>query len=68
LIHVGDTVILIAYQSMPDAEARAFRPRVVHVDATNRILAVGADPSEGSAPHVSRPPYAIAMTPFGRLR
>ena len=33
LIGVGDVVILIAYQSMADDEARSFRPRVVHVDA-----------------------------------
>lgn len=46
LVHPGDLVILISYAQVDDAEARALRPRVVHVDADNRIVAVGADPSE----------------------
>jgi aspartate 1-decarboxylase len=29
-----------------DAEARALRPRIVHVDRANRIVDLGADPSE----------------------
>ncbi|MES2124394.1 MAG: aspartate 1-decarboxylase [Gemmatimonadota bacterium] len=33
----GDLVILIAYADVPDAEAAAFRPAVVFVDAENRI-------------------------------
>src|SRR6187431_74231 len=37
LVHPGDLVILIAYGQMDDAEARTFRPRVVHVDAKNQI-------------------------------
>ncbi len=52
LIGVGDLVILIAYQVMSDAEARGFEPRVVHVDAANRIVAVGTAPS---APLATRP-------------
>ena len=46
LVHVGDLVILIAYGQMDDAEARAHRPRVVFVDAHNRITGTGADPAE----------------------
>ncbi|GAA2448268.1 aspartate 1-decarboxylase [Streptomyces macrosporus] len=46
LVHPGDLVILISYAQMDDAEARSFRPRVVHVDADNRIVDLGADPSE----------------------
>src|SRR5579875_3292899 len=34
LVSIGDTVIIIAYQSMSTDEARRFRPRVVHVDGT----------------------------------
>src|SRR4051794_30742237 len=45
LVHPGDLVILISYGQMDDAEARAFRPRVVHVDADNRIIELDADPS-----------------------
>ena len=46
LVHPGDLVILIAYQQMTTAEARELRPRVVHVDAGNRIVALGSDPGE----------------------
>lgn len=48
LVHPGDVVILIAYAMLPDAEARTYTPRVVHVDALNRIDDVGGDP--GAAP------------------
>lgn len=44
LIHPGDLVIIIAYGQMEDAEARSFRPRVVHVDRDNRIVALDDDP------------------------
>ena len=46
LVHPGDLVILIAYGQMDDAEARRFVPRVVFVDADNRLLATGHDPAE----------------------
>jgi aspartate 1-decarboxylase len=46
LVHPGDLVILISYAQVDDAEARTLKPRVVHVDADNRIVALGADPSE----------------------
>ncbi len=46
LVHPGDLVIIISYAQMADAEAREFEPRVVHVDGANRIVALGADPSE----------------------
>jgi len=45
LIHPGDLVILIAYGQMDDAEARAYQPRVVHVNADNEIIELGADPA-----------------------
>lgn len=34
----GDLVILISYGIYDDAEARTVQPRVVHVDARNRIV------------------------------
>lgn len=37
-MHPGDLVILIAYGTMEDAEARTYRPRVVFVDAENRPI------------------------------
>jgi aspartate 1-decarboxylase len=46
LVHPGDLVILIAYAQMEDAEARAFQPDVVFVDADNAIMATGHDPAE----------------------
>ncbi|MFJ9563746.1 aspartate 1-decarboxylase [Streptomyces fuscichromogenes] len=46
LVHPGDLVIIISYAQVTDAEARTFRPRVVHVGHDNRIVALGADPSE----------------------
>lgn len=38
LAMIGDKVIIVAYADFEDAEARAFRPRVVLVDEENRIL------------------------------
>ena len=46
LVHPGDLVILIGYGQMDDAEARTRKPRVVFVDADNKILATGFDPAE----------------------
>ncbi|MER7198373.1 aspartate 1-decarboxylase [Streptomyces sp. CB01635] len=63
LVHPGDLVIIISYAQVDDAEARALRPRVVHVDRENRIVALGADPSE-PAPggDAERSPQAVAAT------
>jgi aspartate 1-decarboxylase len=44
LVHTGDTVIVISYADLDDAELDAYEPRVVHVDERNRIIAVDADP------------------------
>lgn len=38
LAEVGDKVIVISYAAMDDAQARAFKPIVVHVDDSNRIV------------------------------
>jgi aspartate 1-decarboxylase len=46
LVHPGDLVIIISYASLDNAEARAYAPRVVHVDAGNRVLETGSDPAE----------------------
>jgi aspartate 1-decarboxylase len=48
LVHPGDLVILISYGVMDELEARTVRPKVIFVDADNRIVETGADP--GSAP------------------
>jgi aspartate 1-decarboxylase len=44
LVQTGDLVIVISYASMPDTEAKAFEPRVVHVDSANKIVHLGSDP------------------------
>jgi len=43
LVHTGDTVILISYGLYTADELAAYVPVVVHVDRTNRVLAVDAD-------------------------
>ena len=55
---VGDLVIIMAYGLMDDEEAPNFSPAVVHVDEHNRILEIGADPSEGLIEGLARPPHA----------
>jgi aspartate 1-decarboxylase len=46
LVQPGDLVIIISYAAMSDADARAFEPRVVHVDRTNKIIGLGSDLAE----------------------
>jgi aspartate 1-decarboxylase len=46
LVHEGDLVIIISYCTVTDAEARTLRPKVVFVDADNRITGTGNDPAE----------------------
>ncbi|WP_049563803.1 aspartate 1-decarboxylase [Streptomyces sp. SBT349] len=46
LVQPGHLVILISYTQVDDAEARRMRPTVVHVDRANRVVGLGADPSE----------------------
>ncbi len=46
LVQPGDLVIIIAYGMMDDAEARRHVPRVLFVDAENRIIGRGHDPAE----------------------
>lgn len=55
LVDVGDLVILIAYQTMSNAEARRFQPRVVHVGPANEIVAVGSDPAQALTPGLAAP-------------
>ncbi|CAM4040591.1 aspartate 1-decarboxylase [Kibdelosporangium persicum] len=45
LVHPGDIVIMIAYGIMADAEASAFRPKVVFVDGQNKVVDLGTDPA-----------------------
>jgi len=62
LIVPGDLVIIIAYGLMTDAEAHAHRPRIVHVDADNRIVAVGTRPAEAVTAGLTTPPFARLLS------
>ena len=46
LVQAGDLVIIMSYCMLEDAEAKALKPKVVHVDEDNRIVSLGSDPSE----------------------
>ncbi len=58
LIHEGDLVIVISYAQFADAEARAYQPRVVHVDGRNRVIDIGGDLAESLVEELVRPPFA----------
>lgn len=59
LVHENDVVILITYAAMTTEEARAYDPKVVHVDKNNKIIQLGNDPAEGLTPGLMRPPFAL---------
>jgi aspartate 1-decarboxylase len=40
LVHHGDTVIVIAYAQYDEDELVDYRPRIVHVNAENEVLAI----------------------------
>jgi aspartate 1-decarboxylase len=46
LVHPGDLVIIMSYAVLDDAEARALKPTVVHVDGKNRVVKIGNDAAE----------------------
>ena len=46
LVHTGDLVIIISYCTVSDAEARELKPKVVFVDAENRIAGTSSDPAD----------------------
>lgn len=41
LVSVGDLVIVMAYAQVPESRLPSWRPKVVFVDAANRIVEVG---------------------------
>ncbi len=47
LVQPGDTIIIISYADVEDAEARTFEPRVVFVDAANRPVEVDTSETHG---------------------
>ena len=40
LVHTGDTVIVVSYAQYDERELESYEPKVVHVDADNRIVTV----------------------------
>ncbi|MDC0766872.1 aspartate 1-decarboxylase [Streptomyces sp. HD] len=46
LVHPGHLVIIMSFAALAEPERATHRPRVVHVDKANRIVALGADPAE----------------------
>ncbi len=54
LVAPGDLVIIISYAQMQDAEARDHQPRIVHVDADNRIVRIGNDAAEAAQEQLKR--------------
>ena len=61
LIHPGDLVILISYLQVEDKEAAAYQPKIVHVDAANKIVGLNADagqPVPGSGQKWA--PYSVS--------
>jgi aspartate 1-decarboxylase len=59
LVHEGDIVILITYADMTTDEAKAYVPKVVHVDGVNKIVELGSDPAEAITEGLMRPPFAV---------
>ncbi|MDV6011431.1 aspartate 1-decarboxylase [Haloechinothrix sp. LS1_15] len=51
LVHPGDLVILLSYAQLSNDEAVSYEPRILFVDADNRIQQSGGDP--GHAPEGS---------------
>ena len=47
LVQPGDIVILIAYGQMETAEAKEYKPRVVFVDADNKVIGHRLRPGRG---------------------
>ena len=68
LVHEGELVIVISYAQLDDAAARAWRPRIVHVDRRNRIDDVGPDAAAVPVDVIElrRPPLAVP-TATGRM-
>ena len=46
LVQPGDKIIVSAYATMDDTEARTFEPQVVFVDEANRIVDIDHDPGD----------------------
>lgn len=63
LVHPDDLVIIMSYVAMDDEAAHRFEPRVVHLDADNRIIELGSDAAAAPAGLVGDP---VAGTRVGQ--
>ena len=61
LVHSGDKVIVVSYASYDEAELEAYEPRVVHVNADNRVVSVDNDPKHSAS--MPNPSHAVAELP-----
>jgi aspartate 1-decarboxylase len=43
MVGEGDLVIVLAYHTVSEEDARSLRPRLVYVDGANRIMRVGSE-------------------------
>ena len=57
LAAADDLVIVISWASVESTDAAAFAPRVVHVDAANRIALLGTDAAAAVVDGVVVPPH-----------
>lgn len=60
LVRPDDKVIIMAYGMFAPEELADYHARVVHVDDSNRIRAIGNNPSEAIAEGLSSPPHAVS--------
>ncbi|HXF51080.1 MAG TPA: aspartate 1-decarboxylase [Dehalococcoidia bacterium] len=49
LVSVGDIVIILAYVTLPDEEARRHRPNLVYVNERNEIVRIGHEIAPATA-------------------
>ncbi len=68
LVHPGDVVIVIAYGTMSDAEARTYTPHVVLVDSDNRAVDTGDDPGQVPPGWTQRTGLVASGLPLARGR
>lgn len=60
LINENDVVILISYGTMTTEAAKAYDPRVVHLDPNNRVIQLSNDTAESISSGLMRPPFALS--------
>ncbi len=53
-VNVGDLIIIAAFGWMPDAEAEAWKPKVVFVDDKNRAVDLGRSHEIGGQAHLKK--------------